>query len=91
VPRPGTDIYVPTSLYLSHGVDDFQGGLAQVYRVEQRTTGGQPALFVSVVERPGVQYNWAFLKDQQDALREHFGTRRARPDPDYSVESNTWD
>ena len=29
IPQPGDKIYVPTSLYLGHGMDDFVGGMQQ--------------------------------------------------------------
>ena len=35
-------IYVDTELYLSHGRDDFRGGLAQVFEYSMKTSAGRP-------------------------------------------------
>ncbi len=87
----GSQIYVPTSLYLSHGADDFQGGLCKVSEVKAGISAGEEATFVSVEERPGHSYNWAYLEPKQAELRERFGTDRGYPDPDNAPEANRWD
>ncbi len=89
-PVVGEDVYVGTSWYLSHGVDDFHGGLCAVESVKVDMSAGKPTWFVSVRERPGYGYNWAILREEQEKLREQFGTTRGYPDPDDSPSSNEW-
>lgn len=90
-PKVGDDIYVYTSLYLSHGADDFQGGLCKVSRVDKEISAGKPTVFVVVKERPGHSYNWEYLAERQAELKKEFGRRRGRPDPDNHPDSNRWD
>ncbi|MBV8369494.1 MAG: signal peptidase II [Candidatus Eremiobacteraeota bacterium] len=88
IPSPGDEIYVDTSLYLSHGVDDVRGGRATVVRVETETLGGRPVPFVAVAEHPGSLYNWEHLAEKQTELAARFGEARARPDPDMRPQFN---
>jgi hypothetical protein len=87
-PKPGDVIYLPTSLYLSHGRDDFQGGRCIVSGVKDGISGGAPAVYVSVKERSGHSYNWAFLGPEQAELQKRFGEAPGHPDPDYREEFN---
>lgn len=89
VPKVGDEIYVPTSRYLSHGVDDKVGGLATVKSV--RFSKGSNTHFVAVNEVSG-EYNWEnYLASRQKELEEMFGNQRAFPDPDDRPEFNQWD
>jgi hypothetical protein len=87
-PQVGDPVYLPTEGYISHGRDDFQGGLCTVSEVKEDISAGQPAMFISVTERPGHYYNWNFLAPRQEDLRKQYGSHRGRPDPDYSPEFN---
>lgn len=91
VPKVGAKIYVGTSLYLSHGEDDVEGGLATVSKVEKGISGGESTYYVSVKEHPGHSYNWEFLAEEQNSYRLEYGSQKARACPDYSPESNRWD
>ncbi|MBW2964754.1 hypothetical protein KY363_04805 [Candidatus Woesearchaeota archaeon] len=84
LPKIGDDIYLPSELYLRHGIDDFQGGLCRI--VELETHG--PNVFVGVAENPGTKYNLAYLLEIQDELRREYGDQRGRPNPDYRLEFN---
>ena len=79
--RPGDVIYVGSSFYLSHGRDDFQGGLAEVvaYSTDFARSG---APFVRVAERPGTWYGWLGLAPKQKEWRARFGKNWSHPDPD---------
>lgn len=83
-PRVGDDVYVPSSLYLSHGVDDFRGGLCRIVAVSELL--GRP--FVEVEEDPGTLHSWAYLMERQEEWRERYGDRRGHPDPDLRPEFN---
>jgi len=89
-PAVGSDIYVPSAWYLSHGADDFHGGLCQVVEVTLSTSAGEPTWFVEVHERPGHGYIWALLSEQQESLKAEYGDTRGYPDPDNDPESNRW-
>ena len=86
IPKVGDDIYVPTSLYLSHGVDDVVGGLATVVKVERE----KDYIWVMVAEHQGNRYNWKYLERDQEKHKKRYGNERAYPDPDYDPSANTW-
>jgi hypothetical protein len=65
-PKVGDEIYIPTSLHISRGSDDVQGGLATISDVSQGISGGELTWFVGVKEE----------------LKKKFGKSRAYPDPD---------
>jgi hypothetical protein len=85
-PYVGQKIYVPTSLYLSHGLDDFEGGIATITKIEKDYN-----LMVGIKEQPGTLYNWKYLLEKQEELKKRFGKRKAHPDPDDRPEFNRWD
>ena len=85
LPRPpiGSEIYVESHFYISHGSDDVVGGLAKVSRTYQGVSGGNPCIFVEVEEHPGNSYNWTqILSKEQAKLHSQFGKKRAYPSPD---------
>lgn len=90
-PKVGDGVYIPTSLYMSHGEDDFQGGLCEIMGVAHNVFGMEGSTFVEVKERPGHNYNWKFLEEKQGELKERFGDARGHADPDYRLEFNRWD
>ena len=71
--RKGDIIYVDTDLYLSHGVDDFRGGLAEVADFGTQTSAARPTPFVKVVQLMDTWHNWQILAEQQRKLRAEFG------------------
>lgn len=89
-PKVGDLIYVPTAGYVSHAKDDFQGGLCEVSAVKPGISGGETVPFISIKERPGTQYNWKFLEENQERMEVEFGTARGHPDPDYDPRFNNW-
>jgi len=89
-PKIGDIIYVPSSLYLGHGRDDFIGGKAKVTDVYTAISGGKPTIFVHIKERPGTGYNWENLEKKQKSLEERFGDKWSHPDPDLRPEFNDW-
>ncbi len=88
MPQIGQDVYIPTSLYLYHGVDDFSGGLCRIIGIKEDMSGGRKIPFVEVDERRSHWYNWEILMEQQEELRKRHGNRRGYPDPDYRSEFN---
>lgn len=94
IPEPGDKIYVPTSLYLGHGMDDFEGGIATVEKVtteDYLPPDHRNYYMVSVKERPGTSYNLRYLLENQEEWKERYGEQIAHPDPDDRPEFNRWD
>jgi len=93
-PHVGQKIYVSTSLYLSHGMDDFEGGIATISKIEKSKDLPEDHcnyLMVGIKERPGTLYNWKLLLEEQEKLKKRFGKNLAHPDPDNRPEFNMWD
>src|SRR5713226_5471620 len=80
--RPGDVIYVDTHIYISHGCDDFRGGLADVLEMRSQISAGKPAPFVRVAQEPDSWHNWQMLAEEQKKLHAEHGTSWAHPDPD---------
>lgn len=88
-PKVGERIYIPSSLYLSHGRDDIQGGWAEVSEVREDKMG---QVRVKVKPFPASEYSWHYLAEKQEEWRREYGEQEARPDPDERSEFNTsWD
>ena len=87
LPKIGQTVYVPTSLYISHGRDDFRGGVCTISRITDGRSAGKPVPFVEIEEGSG-RYNWQFLLENQKKLKSEYGNQKGRKDPDFSSESN---
>lgn len=93
VPEPviGQKIYVPTSLYVYRGADDFAGGIATINKIEKSESlphDHYNYIMVGITERPGTMYNWRPLLERQEELKKMFGDEIAHPDPDDRPEFN---
>lgn len=84
VPKVGDSIYLDTSLYVTHGADDFIGGLCEVASVKEEWG----TIWVSVKEDPETLHGWPELYKMQEQLKMEFGTRRGYKRPDYRAEFN---
>lgn len=93
VPQPIVNdlVYVATSLYLSRGVDDFRGGVAQIIEVKDDGKHTINSIMIRIAERPGSWYNWKNLYRSQEENKKRYGDQKARPDPDYRKEMNEWE
>jgi len=82
-PEIGDKIYVNSSYSISHGSDDFTGGLATVIKVYKSMSGGDPnCLFVEIAEG-NRSYNWTqVLSEDQKKLKKQFGKEKAHLSPD---------
>lgn len=83
-------IYVPSSLYVYRGKDDFAGGIATIsnVKIEGYSPDNPNYCFVVIEERPGTRYNWYLLEKDQERLKEMYGDQIAHPDPDDREEFN---
>src|SRR3954470_15042109 len=88
--RVGDVIYVDTELYVSHGRDDFRGGLGEVIEFGADISAGKQTPFVRVAQEPDTWHNWRELVSMQKKLRAEFGKSWAHPDPDHRPEFNEW-
>lgn len=91
--KKGDRIYVPTSLYMYRGEDDFIGGLATVKDfdiVDYLDENHVNKVMVSIEERPGTSYNYKHLLEKQESLKAEFGENKAYPDPDINPEFNNY-
>ncbi len=79
-----------STVYLSHGRDDFRGGLAEVIEVKAGLSAGDSTVFVRLAQEPDTLHNWPYLAAKQKKLREEFGKNWAHPDPDNRPEFNEW-
>jgi len=86
--RIGDVIYVETERYISHGCDDFLGGLAEVSEFRHEMSRGHLTPYVRVAQHPRVLYSWKHLAEKQKNLRLQHGTQWACPDPDLRPEFN---
>jgi hypothetical protein len=92
IPKVGDKIYVNSSFYLSHGVDDFAGGIATVSKVGEALNAGKKVHVVSIVERPNHGYYWENgIGLNQEKMKAEYGDKIAHPDPDNHPDSNRWD
>jgi len=91
-PKIGEDIYVPSSFYLSHGADDFCGGLCEITNIIERPEcpNDYNRLFVTFKGVRG-EMNWLYLMEGQEKWAEDYGDKRGHPCPDYTPEFNRWD
>lgn len=77
-PTVGDEIYLPTSLHLSHSEDDFAGGRAIVIEVLEGISMGGRVPFIRCAECPDETYNWDWLAPLQAQLAAEFGEQRAQ-------------
>lgn len=94
LPKIGSKIYVQTSLYLGHGMDDFEGGIATVESISTNDFLPKDHMNyyeVSIKERPDTSYNLRYLLENQEKWKKEYGRRKAHPDPDPRPEFNRWD
>ena len=55
-PQIGQKIYTDTQLFISHGEDDFQGGLCTIKKIETLYSIGP---WIEVAENPDCWHLWA--------------------------------
>ncbi len=85
--KVGEDVYIPSAFYLSHGEDDFSGGLCKIIEIEEVLPGHK---YIRVKEQPSSQYPYDYLLENQKKWKKEYGKRRGKACPDYSPNSNCW-
>lgn len=78
-PKVGDEIYVYSSYYISHGEDDFHGGLCKIKKViikDSDTILEYNKIFVEVEERPEIEINYTYLMENQKKWKKEFGNKR---------------
>lgn len=77
-------IYVPSSISIYPGVDEFIGGIATVQDIiinKKLKANHINGVFITIAERPKVKYNLHSLLLQQKDLAEKFGTIKSHITP----------
>jgi hypothetical protein len=90
-PIIGQKIYVPSSIYVYRGADDFAGGLATIDKIEHSKTLAKDHVnytMVVIKERPNTSYNWNVLLEKQESLAKEYAGQIAHPDPDLTPDFN---
>lgn len=82
--KVGDKLYVRSSFYLSHGKDDFVGGIATVKSIDDKN-------FIEFEENVGTFYNPDCLLKKQKDLKKEFKNKKAHKLPDNRPEFNRWD
>lgn len=85
--KPGDEIYVGSSWYLSHGADDFCGGLAKISEIYTDRWG----IWCIFEEREGHPYNFEILLREQKNLEKAYEGKRAHKCPDLHPDTIRWD
>lgn len=88
IPKVGEKIYVPGSMYVYRGSDDFAGGIATISNVDVDDYDNPTRCYINIKERPGSSYNWGPLEIRQEELKKMYGEEIAHPDPDDRPEFN---
>lgn len=90
LPKEGDKIYVHSSLYISHGLDNFVGGKCTISKIKvdyDLPEDSENRIMIGIKERPGYLYNYKLLLKEQDELKKEFGELKGHQDP---IE-NGWD
>ena len=90
-PKKGDPIYVPSAYHVYRGIDDFEGGLAVIDRVEFNDRLPQDHVnycMIGIESNPGTMYNYRILSEKQESLKEQYGDNIAHANPDLRPEFN---
>lgn len=93
-PKPGDKIYVETTIYVTHGVDDFQGGLCTVAATRTSGEGEHEITEIEIEEDPNNWMRWeGYLEPKQEEWEKEYSEQKGRLRPDFRPEFNTgfWD
>lgn len=89
LPKIGDVLYIPGSYHISRGEDDVDGGLATISHVEvskHLSITHINAVMVKFKElSQASSYNYKMLLEKQEELKEEYGNRIAKPNPDINT------
>ena len=95
-PQVGDKIYVGSSFYISHGSDDFAGGICTISSIEYSDSLDEDHCnycMIGIKERPGYLHNYKSLMEKQKELKKTYGKQKGHPDPDIDtpwLEEGDW-
>jgi hypothetical protein len=91
-PKVGDKIYVEGTIYVTHGADDFRGGICTVMAVQSHVEDGEEVVSsVEIEEDPGTWYTWTgYLEPNQEKWKKEYGEQKAGPSPDFRPEFNDY-
>lgn len=90
-PIIGQKIYVPSSLYVFRGANDFSGGLATIDNIlynKHLPKDHVNYTMIVIKERKDTSYNWNVLLEKQESLSKEYAGKIAHPDPDLRPDFN---
>jgi hypothetical protein len=89
-PKPGDRIYIESTIYVHHGVDDFLGGICTVKATRTSIqSDGKEITEVEVEEDPNTWSRWeGYLEPRQEEWKKEYGEQRGRLRPDFRPEFN---
>lgn len=90
-PVVGEKFYVPSSLHVYRGMDDFAGGIAIISKIEYSDKLPKSSInyiMVGIEARKGTMYNYRILMEKQEQLKKYYGGQIAHADPDDREEFN---
>ena len=90
VPKVTDKVYIPSELHVSHGVDDYKGGLTTISSVEM-SKPDDGYIWIETAFYEAGKFRWDVLKKLQTDLATKFGTEPPKPTPDYRAEFNRWE
>lgn len=91
IPQVGDKIYIDTYLFVTHGIDDFIGGICTISKVEFNDYFKKDDAHhysIEVEEDLGAFYSYHGLLEMQEALKTSFGNNKGHKRPDYRDEFN---
>lgn len=91
LPKIGDKIYVPSSYYVFRGEDDFDGGLAEIAKIDISKHLPEEHfnyIMVGITNRPATMYNYKSLLKDQKELKKEFKNQLAKPNPDLRPQFN---
>lgn len=91
-PSKGESIFIPSSLYLTHGRDDVQGGIAYIDNIIPSDHLDEDHINYYMVTLKGfpssAQWNYRSLMREQEGLKSKYKDEIAHPDPDFHPDCN---
>lgn len=84
IPKIDDEIYIDTSIYVTHGEDDFIGGICTITYVEETRP---QHYWIEIAEDRG-RFSWKYDKEEQEQLKAKFGASRGHRRPDFREEFN---
>lgn len=84
----GDKLYIPSAYFISRGEDDFEGGLAEIDRIETKKHLPEKhcnRIMIGFKENPSAMYNYNYILEGQEEWSKEYSGRTAHPNPDINT------